>query len=139
MATLHLPQTVQASLNDWVRQGYPLETCGLLLGTTNNNQREVIAACQARNLNRDRAGDRFEIDPDDFMAADTAVRHVGLEVVGVWHSHPDHPAEPSETDRASAWPNWSYLILSVTATGVAASRSWALTTGRAFKEEAIRS
>jgi proteasome lid subunit RPN8/RPN11 len=60
-----------------------------------------------------------------------------LEVVGVWHSHPDHPARPSETDRNGAWEGWSYLILSVTAEGVPDLRSWRLR-GEHFEEEDVR-
>ena len=63
-------------------------------------------------------------------------RAAGLEVVGVWHSHPDHSAQPSETDRSAAWEGWSYLILSVTSEGVTESRSWRLRE-EAFIEEVI--
>jgi proteasome lid subunit RPN8/RPN11 len=59
-------------------------------------------------------------------------------VIGVWHTHPDHPARPSETDRAAAWAGWSYLILSVTARGVADVKSFRLH-GEAFVEEEISS
>jgi proteasome lid subunit RPN8/RPN11 len=59
-----------------------------------------------------------------------------LEIIGIWHSHPDHPARPSETDRAAAWEGWSYLIASVTKHGVADLRSWRLQ-GKDFVEENI--
>ena len=79
-----------------------------------------------------------EVDPRDHMAAEHEARALGLTVVGVWHSHPDHPAEPSETDRASAWEGWSYLIARVTAGGVEHIRSWRLA-GERFVEEPVTS
>src|ERR687892_222177 len=62
----------------------------------------------------------------------------GHEIVGIWHTHPDHPAQPSETDRASAWEGWSYMIFSVTRDGITEARSWRLAGGQ-FVEERIRS
>ena len=113
--------------------GYPSETCGLLIGRDST----VARAVPARNLNRERAGDRYELDPADHFAAEQEARAEGLEVIGVWHTHPDHPARPSETDRAAAWPGWSYLILAVIAGGVTDIRSWQLA-GEHFTEQAIR-
>ena len=89
-------------------------------------------------MNRERAHDRFELDPRDLLSADLAARAEGREIVGIWHSHPDHPAEPSETDRLAAWPGWSYLIVQVTAQGAGAMRSWRLV-GDRFVEEALQS
>ncbi len=61
-----------------------------------------------------------------------------LEVVGIWHSHPDHPAEPSATDRAGAWEGWSYVIASVSSEGIPSVRSWRLC-GARFLEEGMGS
>jgi proteasome lid subunit RPN8/RPN11 len=135
---LRLPVSQRRQLEAWARHGYPLESCGLLLGREVPGGREVTAVRQARNLNTARAHDRYELDPEDFLAADLAARAAGLEVVGVWHTHPDHPARPSETDLAAAWPGWSYLILAVQAGQVAALRAWRLA-GEAFVEEEIES
>jgi len=138
MAVLHLPQAARAQLEDWIRAGYPHETCGLLIGTHTGERGEVARVTQARNLNAERAHDRYELDPNDFMAADAEARAAGLEVIGVWHSHPDHPALPSETDRAAAWAGWSYVIASVTREGVRDIRSWRLN-GDDFEPEAVHS
>ena len=135
---LVLPREIRSELEGWIRAGYPEETCGLLLGRQRDGRTETSRAMQARNLNRDRARDRYELDPEGFLAADLAAREAGLEIVGVWHSHPDHPAEPSETDRAAAWEGWSYLIVEVTRSGVAAVRSWRLH-GQRFHEEPVTS
>ena len=135
---LALPAEVRVEIERWIRAGYPEETCGLLIGRNHLGRIEVARATQAKNLDRVRARDRYELDPADFLSADLAARAAGLEIVGVWHSHPDHPAEPSETDRAAAWEGWSYVIVEVTRAGVAAVRSWRLQ-GDRFHEEPITS
>lgn len=115
--------------------GYPLEACGLLVGRLTDGRTEVTRVVQARNLNEERAHDRFEVDPRDFLTADEQARADGLEIVGVWHSHPDHPARPSETDRAAAWDGWSYVIVSVTRDGIADLRSWRLREQQFIEEQ----
>ena len=135
--TLELDATLQESLRAWAGAGYPHECCGLLLGRAGDDVVRVEEVVQARNANAQRRHDRYEIDPEDFLRADALSRQRGLDIVGVWHTHPDHPARPSETDRESAWPGWSYLILAVGAEGVQAMRSWRLD-GGAFVEEALR-
>lgn len=135
---LVLPADVRSDLESWTGKGYPEETCGLLLGRTALGRTETARAVRARNRNRERARDRYDLDPTDFLAADLAARAEGLEIVGVWHSHPDHPARPSETDRDAAWEGWSYVIVEVTAGGVSALRSWRLV-GREFVEEPVSS
>jgi proteasome lid subunit RPN8/RPN11 len=137
-STLYLAPRLRAQLEAWGQAGYPEEVCGLLLGLGGDGRGEVLAVCQARNLVTSRARDRFELDPEAFLAADRAAREAGQEILGVWHTHPDHPAVPSETDRAAAWPGWSYVILEVAQGRVAALRSWRLV-GEAFEEEEIAS
>jgi proteasome lid subunit RPN8/RPN11 len=136
MGILYVPRDVRARLEAWVRAGYPEETCGLLIGRHAAGQPRVVRAAQVSNLSRSRAQDRYELDPDGFVAVDESARVEGLEIVGTWHSHPDHPACPSQTDRAMAWEGWSYLIAAVTAQGVTELRSWRLVDGR-FEEETI--
>lgn len=127
---------VRTAIAAWVRDGYPDETCGLMLGSSRDDRCRITRAVQGRNVVAGRRRDRFELAPEDFLAADREAGRLGLEVVGVWHSHPDHPAEPSATDREFAWPGWSYLIVSVGAGGVRDWRSWRLD-GEAFAEEVI--
>ena len=125
--------------------GYPLEVCGLLLGRLERGSaiRRVARARPAANVNRDRPGDRYELDPADFLRLEREARAREWEVVGVYHSHPDHPPAPSETDRLRAveiWQaseSWSYLILEVTSGTLASRRSWVLKDG-IFAEEEIR-
>lgn len=123
---MHLPQSARKSLESMAHTGYPLETCGLLVGRQCSDHVKVSSVVQARNINQRRAHDRYEVAPQDFMAADSEAHKAGLEIVGVWHSHPNHPARPSEVDRKSAWEGWSYVILAVSDDGVYDLRSWRL-------------
>ena len=126
-------------------EGYPHEVCGLLLGEVDaaSSLRRVRQAKRARNLNLERAHARYELDPTDYLRIDAESRQRGLSVAGVYHSHPDHPARPSETDRVSAaetWEtaeSWSYLILAVIAGKVTAWKSWVLR-DRTFHEEDLQ-
>ena len=135
--TLELDASLQGRLQGWAGAGYPNECCGLLLGRTHEGVVRVEEVLQARNANAERRRDRYEIDPEDFLRADARSRERRLDIVGVWHTHPDHPALPSATDRERAWTGWSYLILSVSGAGVQAMRSWRLD-GAEFVEEALR-
>jgi proteasome lid subunit RPN8/RPN11 len=135
---IHLDPLLRTRLETLVCAGYPCETCGLLLGDRAGGTVTVREVVQARNLNHERARDRYELDPDDFLAADARAFRQGIEIVGIWHSHPDHPARPSVTDRDAAWHGWSYIIVSVGADGIRELRSWRLN-GDRFLEEAIQS
>jgi proteasome lid subunit RPN8/RPN11 len=133
---LYLPPTLRVEVETRVRAGYPCETCGLLLGRHSDGQCEVSRVLQARNIDHRRSTDRYELDPLDYLAADREARASGEEIVGIWHSHPDHPAQPSGTDLAAAWPEWSYLIVSVSGERVLDLRSWRLRK-EGFEEEEI--
>ena len=137
-AVLHLPEEELRRLERWASAGYPRETCGCLLGSRDGDGVRVRRILLGGNLNTERARDRYELDPRDLLRAEDEARARGLDVVGIWHSHPDHPAEPSETDRAGAWEGWSYVIASVSSEGVSSVRSWRLR-GARFLEEEIRS
>ncbi len=81
--------------------------------------------------------DRFWIDPRDLLKAQKFARSQDWSVIGIYHSHPDYPAVPSERDRQSAWHAYSYLILSVSTTGIAEQRSWVLDDVSQFQPEKI--
>ncbi len=105
---------------------YPDEACGVLIGDAREGTARIELATEARNLERDRRGDRYELDPRDFVASQRRARALGLGILGFWHSHPDHPAEPSRRDLESAWPGYLYLIVTTTAHGVGPLRCWRL-------------
>ena len=81
-----------------VRAGYPFEACGALVGRGPEVQR--VAPLENRETEKPRV--RYAIDPRDLVTLDREARGLGLEIVGYFHSHPDHPARPSETDRQRA-------------------------------------
>lgn len=137
MAVLHLPAALRDAILRAGEAGYPDEVCGLLLGRRQAGDATVCALHAARNVHPERTADRFLIEPLDYLDAERAAAAGGLEVVGVWHSHPDHPAQPSATDREFAWAGWSYPIVSVQAGVAAELRSWRLD-GEAFREEEVQ-
>jgi len=118
------------------RAAYPEESCGVLVGRPGRDVVSVEQTVPTRNASADRRRDRYVLDPDDFVRADGAARAAGLDIIGIWHSHPDHPAEPSETDRRAGWEGWSYLIAAVESGEVTALRSWRLV-GAGFVEEEV--
>lgn len=126
--------TVRSELEAFVTAGYPHETCGVMIGLSEGGKHRVLEVVQAGNLNTERAHDRYQLNPDDFNRADREARAKGLDVIGIWHSHPDHPAKPSQEDLDKAWEGWSYVIVSVTQEGVADCRSWRLPDPDAGKE-----
>lgn len=123
---------------------YPEECCGILIGRLLERTEDasegtlVERILSAQNARPDRRNDRFLIEPETVLAAHREARAASLDIVGYYHSHPDHPAEPSEFDREHAWPGTSYLIVSVLDGRVAESRSWRLRDDRErFEEENI--
>lgn len=93
------------------KETYPHECCGFLVGNLEDGGlvREVR---RATNHNKERA-DRFAISPEEFAQTQFAADDAGLEIIGIYHSHPDWPPIPSQTDMESAWEEVYYLIVSV--------------------------
>jgi proteasome lid subunit RPN8/RPN11 len=119
---------------------YPEECCGFLLGRMPAPERNgatlVERVVPAANERQDSRHNRFVMSPETVLAAHKEARAAGLAVVGYYHSHPDHPAEPSEFDREHAWPGLSYLIVAVHGGVVDRARSWRLRDDRErFDEE----
>jgi proteasome lid subunit RPN8/RPN11 len=118
---------------------YPEECCGVRVGRALDG--EVVLVEQllpARNDRADSRHNRFLIPPQVVLAAHKEARARGLDVVGYYHSHPDHPAVPSEFDREHAWPGLAYLIVAVDKGRAVERRSWRLTADRErFEEEPV--
>ena len=119
-----------------VEREYPYEACGLMLGRIEGDLKTVFGVYPTQNANQERKGDRYEIDPKDYMKAERKAMEFGLEIVGVYHSHPDHPDRPSQFDEERAFETFSYIIFSVSKGKVVSYRSWKLENGK-FKEETI--
>jgi proteasome lid subunit RPN8/RPN11 len=138
---LTFPQTLWDALKRHVEASYPREACGLLLGELHaGGEQQVRAVLPATNAWPTAADQhhRYLIAPDDYLRADRLATAQGWEVIGAYHSHPDHPAYPSAFDREQAWPGIIYLIISVQAGAAAEARAWRLREARdGFDEEAI--
>ncbi|GAX62011.1 metal-dependent protease of the PAD1/JAB1 superfamily [Candidatus Scalindua japonica] len=97
------------------KTAYPHECCGLLVGTIRDSEKTVHEVYPVENKNKVRAADRYEIDPIEFDRIDREATKKGWNITGIYHSHPDHPAEPSAFDKecACVWTEYSYIIISV--------------------------
>jgi len=119
-------------------RSYPEECCGVLIGRLAGVTTHVERILAVENEREDSRHNRYVIHPETILAAQKEARAAGLDIIGYYHSHPDHPARPSEFDREHAWPGLSYLIVGVQQGQVAETHSWRLTDDRAsFDEEAI--
>lgn len=150
MMMLKITQSQLNILCDHAQRCYPEECCGLLLGQA----KKVLEVWQTENswvaeftetfVSPISQGDaqasrlnRFAIAPEAILQAQKSARDRQLNIIGIYHSHPDHVAVPSEYDRAIAWDVYSYLILSVESHQTLDIRSWVLDEHRQFQEEKI--
>jgi proteasome lid subunit RPN8/RPN11 len=119
---------------------YPDECCGALIGTPDGQGRiRVTDTLPLPNTTEEGARRRFLVRPEDYRAAEARAREEGADLVGFYHSHPDHPARPSGYDLDHAWPNLSYVIVSVNNGRPDDVRSWRLLEDRSsFVEELVR-
>lgn len=119
---------------------YPHECCGLLIGSFDEAGRKtVVEVYPISNAREEEARhNRSLILPAEYMRGERHARSRGLDIVGNYHSHPDHPAVPSQFDLDHAWPTWSYVIVSVSAASARDLRSWEMRADRSrFDEEEI--
>ncbi|MXW63363.1 MAG: M67 family metallopeptidase [Bacteroidetes bacterium SB0662_bin_6] len=125
----------QADVLDYIRrhgeETYPEECCGFLIGRLHADGNEAVYARRAVNRNENRREDRYVIAPGEYLEADLAARRENLDIVGIYHSHPDHPAVPSRTDlELATFPGYSYVIVSVENGKAANLSAWALAEDR---------
>jgi proteasome lid subunit RPN8/RPN11 len=118
---------------------YPEEGAGLLLGALEGENKRVAQLLPLENSREDAARhNRYLLSAQDYMRAEDDAARLGLDVLGVFHSHPDHPNQPSEFDREWAMPWFSYVITSINQGKAIASRSWLLSDDHGqFEEESI--
>lgn len=138
---LKLAATALEEIKAHGRASYPYEGCGLLLGRAEKGSNTVTAARPLANIwpVEDEKRTRFRIAADDWRDVEMEAMLDDLDVVGVFHSHPDHPPVASARDLAwAAWPGYSYLITEIRAGEPGVSRSWQLKSDRSgFVEEKI--
>ena len=117
---LHLTYSDYAALRAHGEETYPHECCGALLGRTTPEGWSIETSVKAGNTRTDSAHNRYHISPGELVKIEREARGKGLDIAGFYHSHPDHPAQWSQTDLAEAhWLGCSYVITAV-AKGVAA-------------------
>jgi proteasome lid subunit RPN8/RPN11 len=111
---LKINDTVQTQLRKHGEETYPKECCGVLLGKALDGINEVETAVRAGNTRTDSAHNRYHIAPQELISIQRQARQSNLDIVGFYHSHPDHPAYWSATDlREAHWLGCSYVITSV--------------------------
>jgi proteasome lid subunit RPN8/RPN11 len=119
-------------------RAYPEEGCGVLVGRDEGTERIVERVIPLDNRREGERSRRYLIPPEELLVVERDAREAGLDVLGFFHSHPDHPARPSAFDLEHAWPYYSYLIVSVAHGRVAAAASWRLVPDRTrFEPETI--
>lgn len=115
---LQLSDSLLAKIRRHGEETYPHECCGILLGSVSTEAMTVHDALRAGNSRLDSAHNRYNIEPIDLIRAQRTARERSLDIVGFYHSHPDHPAFWSATDLAEAhWYGCTYVITSVDGTG----------------------
>jgi proteasome lid subunit RPN8/RPN11 len=139
LPTARLSKEIAAKINAHGAETYPHECCGALLGREiDDNLREITALFLLVNRRDDSPRNRFQVTSEDVRDAEKAARQQGIDVLGWYHSHPDHPARPSQFDREHAWPWYSYVIVSVMSGKPAEMTSWRLNDDRlAYTQEPI--
>lgn len=130
--------TLTSQVNDAIRahgrETFPHECCGAMLGKDG----VVQQAHALPNTTEEGPRRRFLVRPDDYRVAEKQARESGLDLLGFYHSHPDHPARPSQYDLDHAWPSFSYVIVSVMSGEDQLLTSWLLKADRsAFDEESV--
>jgi proteasome lid subunit RPN8/RPN11 len=111
-------------------RAYPEECCGALVGHAEEGRKVVRGTRSFANGNPESRERRYYVGPEAYREAEAWARSQGLDVVGIYHSHPDHPARPSEFDREHAWPWYSYVIVSVERGQPGDLTSWVLAEDR---------
>jgi proteasome lid subunit RPN8/RPN11 len=137
MITLTEQQTT--AINAHAEAEYPNECCGAMLGRFEDNKKTTHEILPISNMREDSAKhNRFLIRPEEYLHCEKTARKLGLEIIGFYHSHPDHPSVPSQYDLDHAFPVYSYIIVSVTNGKADKMTSWELLNDRTkFSEELI--
>ena len=129
-----------AAIREHGERDYPFECCGLLVGTfADDGSKAVLEVYAISNAREEEAKrNRFLIRPEELMRGERHARALSLDVVGFYHSHPDHPAVPSPYDLEHAWPSYSYVIVSVREGRAGDLFSWEMEADRSrFNSEEI--
>ncbi len=132
-----IPPDAIKSIHDIAEQAYPFECCGFIYGHIGDqvqvNQIQAVVNDSAENQKV-----HYTISPKEFMRSERYALEKGIDLIGVFHSHPDHPPYPSGRDLDDALPELSYFITSVYQGQAIRTKSWRLSDSRQFQEEPIK-
>jgi len=131
-----IPSEAIKSIHDIAEQAYPFECCGFLFGHV-GDQIQIRQVQAVENDSAENQKVHYTIPPTEFMKAERYAVEKNIQLIGVFHSHPDHSPRPSGRDLADALPELSYLITSVYQGQAINTRSWRLSDSRQFREESI--
>ena len=138
MNNLRIPVDIIGQFCTHAENEYPHECCGFLIGKFDDDGGVITEYRQGNNTKQSQRERRFLIDPADYQNTEDDADSNNLSIVGILHSHPDHPDIPSEFDKEHAFPGFSYVIVSVKKGKTAGYRSWQLKIDRSqFREELI--
>ena len=139
MAGIILTKKIIDEFQSHGEEEFPHECCGFILGNfTKDGQGEALKYIPASNSKEENRERRFLIDPIVYQDAEDKADELGLSVISIVHSHPDHPDKPSEFDREHAWPGFSYIIIAVHSGRAVSFKSWQLSQDRShFNEEYV--
>lgn len=128
-----------AEANESAVSAYPEECCGFLYGRDKGDNVRVEAARAVENQQREKRTHHYLITPEQYLEGEEFAERSGSTLVGIYHSHPDHPAIPSQHDLEGALPGFVYLILSIRQGATAEQKWWELSPDRSIFSEMIPS
>ena len=138
VADVALAAEARQLLEAHAAETYPHECCGALYGEASGTNFTVVEAVRFPNTTSEGPRRRFLIQPSDYRVAEAHARDTKRPLIGFYHSHPDHPARPSQYDLDHAWPNMLYTITSVREGRVEVTTAWQLREDRSqFDERSI--
>ncbi len=134
LSKIHSSEIQQHSL-----EAFPFECCGAVIGDVSDDRKHVKELIRLDNQSTENQRRRFMVTDADYQYVETVAKEKKLTLLGFYHSHPNHPAQPSETDLKYAWPFFSYLIQSVYDTTIKDLHSFVLDLDtQQFKEEDVK-
>jgi proteasome lid subunit RPN8/RPN11 len=132
-----IEQSILQQIESHLESSYPNEACGFLLGTHKQRNRSITRIIKAENQSVENQRRRFVISPLDYLKAERLADKEGLILLGIYHSHPDHPAIPSAHDLEFAQPYFSYFIHAIHHGKMTDTRSYRLLDGKFMEEKFI--
>ena len=132
---IEIPNSLLNRIKVHGEQTYDEECCGALFGNYTDEIREVYDILEFENEKKESRQNRFLISPAQYKTAERLAKEKGLELLGFYHSHPDHPAVPSQFDTDHALPWFLYIIVSVNKAKAGSLRAWVLKEDRSGFEE----